>query len=146
MQVVDSHSHFFGRSFFQALAEESPLEGTTDEKLQRLTRAGWSTAIVPDAQVLQVRSLVVLPAAAMNSPATHVVKGVHSAAFVSVENDPDAHAEQVRSLVAPPSALTKLPAEHSVRATQAVAGSASSSQVSSPSSQAAAGAVSPAQN
>ena len=39
MQVVDSHSHYFGRSFFQALAEEPPLEGTTDEKLQRLTRA-----------------------------------------------------------------------------------------------------------
>lgn len=39
MQVVDSHSHFFGRSFFQSLAEESPQEGSSEEKLQRVSRA-----------------------------------------------------------------------------------------------------------
>ncbi|MCB9915403.1 MAG: amidohydrolase [Planctomycetes bacterium] len=38
MQVADSHAHFFGYSFYRALAEESPLEGTVAEKLARVAR------------------------------------------------------------------------------------------------------------
>jgi len=36
MQVVDFHSHFFGRSYFEALAAQSPLPGTPAEKLAAL--------------------------------------------------------------------------------------------------------------
>lgn len=58
---------------------------------------------------------------------------------------PMAHAAQVRSFVASPSAVTRCPAAHTVRATHAVVGSASSSQVPSPSSHATRAASPPAQ-
>lgn len=38
MDLVDIHAHFFARPFFEALAAQSPLSGTTDEKLERLTQ------------------------------------------------------------------------------------------------------------
>ncbi len=50
MKVVDSHSHFFARSFFQALAEDSPQKGTVEEKLQRVART--RKLDIPDADPL----------------------------------------------------------------------------------------------
>lgn len=39
MQIVDFHSHFFSRPFFDALAALSPLPGTPAERLARLAEA-----------------------------------------------------------------------------------------------------------
>jgi hypothetical protein len=36
MRVIDFHAHYFGRTFFETLAAQSPLAGTVDEKLARL--------------------------------------------------------------------------------------------------------------
>ena len=38
MSIVDFHLHFFSRPFFDALAEQSPLEGTSEEKLAAVSR------------------------------------------------------------------------------------------------------------
>lgn len=38
MSLVDFHSHFFSRAFFQALAELSPLPGTPAERLEGVLR------------------------------------------------------------------------------------------------------------
>ncbi|MFT7534465.1 MAG: putative TIM-barrel fold metal-dependent hydrolase [Hyphomicrobiaceae bacterium] len=38
MRIVDFHSHFFARSFFEALASQSPRTGTTKEKLAALVK------------------------------------------------------------------------------------------------------------
>jgi len=37
--LVDFHTHFFSRTFFETLAGLSPLEGTPEEKLERATRS-----------------------------------------------------------------------------------------------------------
>ena len=39
MDLFDFHAHFFARSFFDALAAQSPQEGTPEEKLARVTSA-----------------------------------------------------------------------------------------------------------
>lgn len=36
--LIDFHTHFFSRTFFQALAELSPLTGRPDDRLQRVAR------------------------------------------------------------------------------------------------------------
>ena len=38
MRVIDFHSHFFARPFFETLAKLSPLEGTVEDKLDALSR------------------------------------------------------------------------------------------------------------
>lgn len=38
MYVIDFHSHFFGRTYFEALAAQSPKPGTVAEKLAQLAR------------------------------------------------------------------------------------------------------------
>jgi predicted TIM-barrel fold metal-dependent hydrolase len=38
MHVVDFHSHFFGRTFFETLAKQSPQPGSVEEKLGALAR------------------------------------------------------------------------------------------------------------
>ena len=35
--IVDFHSHFFSRPFFEALAQASPQEGSVEQKLDRLS-------------------------------------------------------------------------------------------------------------
>src|SRR5262245_22096968 len=37
--VIDFHTHFFSRTFFEALARMSPLPGTPEERLQRAAKA-----------------------------------------------------------------------------------------------------------
>ncbi len=37
MDLFDIHAHFFARPFFDALAAQSPQEGTVEEKLERVT-------------------------------------------------------------------------------------------------------------
>ena len=39
MELFDFHAHFFARPFFDALAAQSPLAGTTREKLEQVTNA-----------------------------------------------------------------------------------------------------------
>jgi hypothetical protein len=36
MRVVDFHAHYFGRTFFETLAAQSPLAGNVEEKLARV--------------------------------------------------------------------------------------------------------------
>jgi uncharacterized protein len=38
MPVIDFHSHFFCRTYFETLAKQSPLPGTVDEKLGEVAR------------------------------------------------------------------------------------------------------------
>ena len=37
-RLVDFHSHFFSRTFFETLAEQSPLPGSIDQRMQRVAR------------------------------------------------------------------------------------------------------------
>lgn len=39
MPVIDFHSHFFCRTYFEALAKQSPLQGSVDEKLALIARS-----------------------------------------------------------------------------------------------------------
>lgn len=39
MQIVDFHTHYFGRPFFDALAAQSPVPGTPDERLASVAEA-----------------------------------------------------------------------------------------------------------
>lgn len=45
--IVDFHSHFFSRTFFQTLAAASPLEGTPEQRLKSVVEA--TGLVVPDA-------------------------------------------------------------------------------------------------
>ncbi|MEM7307213.1 MAG: amidohydrolase family protein [Planctomycetota bacterium] len=38
-QLIDFHSHFFSRAFFEALAEQSPHEGTVDRRVERVGKS-----------------------------------------------------------------------------------------------------------
>ncbi|MCZ6785963.1 MAG: amidohydrolase family protein [Planctomycetota bacterium] len=40
MKIIDFHSHFFARPFFEALAAQSPLPGDPEEKLAVIRRTG----------------------------------------------------------------------------------------------------------
>ncbi|HED66322.1 MAG TPA: hypothetical protein ENJ09_12310 [Planctomycetes bacterium] len=47
-RLVDFHSHFFSRPFFEALASESPLEGTPLERMDRVALEAGIRLPVPD--------------------------------------------------------------------------------------------------
>src|SRR5690606_13715156 len=52
--VIDFHSHFFSRTFFEALARLSPQDGTVDEKLARVVeRTGLELPDADDARHLE---------------------------------------------------------------------------------------------
>ena len=47
-RLIDFHSHFFGRPFFEALAAQSPHDGTVDEKIERVCKAAGIEAPARD--------------------------------------------------------------------------------------------------
>ena len=61
---------------------------------------------VPDAQAVQLRSLVGLPPALTNVPGAQSVQAVHTVAFEVTLAEPLGHAAHHRSVVALPSART----------------------------------------
>ena len=48
MRVVDFHSHFFSRAFFETLAAQSPLPGSAEEKLAAVVQATGIELPSPD--------------------------------------------------------------------------------------------------
>ena len=78
---------------------------------------------LPAAQLLHMRSLLLVPAASMYVPAAHVDHASQVAALGVSLNLPDAHALHVRSLVVLPAVATYCPAAQVVFAVHGVAGS-----------------------
>jgi hypothetical protein len=68
--------------------------------------AFWAVLNVPEAQSVQVRLAVLVPAVATYCPALHVVHAVHAVAFSAELKVPDAQSEQTRLAVAEPAVAT----------------------------------------
>jgi hypothetical protein len=94
---------------------------------------------------VHTRSALVVGVLATNVPVRQSRQAPQSGAFDSVLKVPTLQSVQARSLTALPIDATRVPTPHTLRGTHAVAGSASSSQVSSASLQAIAGASPPGQ-
>jgi predicted TIM-barrel fold metal-dependent hydrolase len=60
--IVDAHTHFFSRTFFETLAEASPLPGTAAERLARLAETAGIEVPGPDLDAHLARWLAALDA------------------------------------------------------------------------------------
>jgi predicted TIM-barrel fold metal-dependent hydrolase len=58
--LVDAHTHFFSRTFFETLADMSPTPGTPAERLDRLSEATGIEIPAPDAEAHLARWLAAL--------------------------------------------------------------------------------------
>jgi len=85
MRVIDFHSHFFSRSFFEALASQAGCEGEADRRLAELSRRTGLELPPPEVSRHLARWIDALDAAGVE----------HLCTFASVPEEADAVAEAV---------------------------------------------------
>ena len=84
--LIDAHTHFFSRPFFEALADQSPQQGTTDEKLARVAEQTGLEVPSPDLEAHVARWIAELDANAVD----------RCVSFASLPQEADAVAAAVR--------------------------------------------------
>jgi predicted TIM-barrel fold metal-dependent hydrolase len=84
--IIDAHTHFFSRPFFEALAGQSPQPGSLEDKLARLAEATGLDIPPEDTAAHTDRWIQELDAAAVS----------HAVTFASLPQEADAVADAVR--------------------------------------------------
>jgi len=113
MRVIDAHSHFFSRTYFETLAAQSPLPGSVAQRLEDLARRAGVEIPTPDVAAhlarwigemdrAEVEHLCTFASVGQELPAVveaAALSGGRLSAFALVDPRVDGIADRVRALL-----------------------------------------------